>query len=91
MLNKNGYFLMLLLPTDATMETMNILQTNAIPSILYQSHLIQTIWIHTTKHLSQHRLHGEGHGNLKWKGVVETFMPWQRSLLLSDSDIVMAG
>ena len=33
--------------------------------------LIQTIWIHTTKHHRRHRRHGERHGNPKWKGVIE--------------------
>ena len=62
-----------------------------MPSFPYlqRLQLIQTIWMHTTKHRSRHRRHEERHGNLKWKGVIETMMPRLQSVLLSDFDILI--
>ena len=45
--------------------------TDAIPSIPMKPQPVQTIWIYTTKHRTQHRRHREGQGHLKWKEVID--------------------
>ena len=84
---------MLLLPTGATIEAMNVSTDRRHPFHTYndRNRFRQLFWIHTTKHRSRHRRRGERRGNLEWKWVIETLMPWLQSMLLSDFVILMAG
>ena len=74
---------MLPLPTEATAEAMNVCTD--------RRHLFHTYYVHRTKHRSQHRRRGEGHGNLAWEGVVQTLTPLPQSMRLSNFDILMAS
>ena len=74
---------MLPLPTEATTEAMNVCTD--------RRHLFHTYYVHRTKHRSQHRRRGEGHGNHEWEGVIETLTPLLQPMLLNDFDIPMAA
>ena len=83
---------MLTLPTEATIEAMNVSTDRRHPFHTYndRNRFRQLFWIHTTKHRSRHRRRGERHGNLEWKGVIETLTLRLQSMLLNDFDILMA-
>ena len=82
---------MLPLPTEATIEAMNVSTDRRHPFHTYndRNRFRQLFWIHTTKHRSRHRRRGERHGNLEWKRVIETLMPRLQSILFSDFGILI--
>ena len=81
---------MLPLPTEATIEAMNVSTDRRHPFQSYNDrNRFRQFWIHTTKHRSRHRRRGERHGYLEWKEVIETLMPRLQSMLLSDFNILI--
>ena len=74
---------MLPLPTEATTEAMNVCTD--------RRHLFHTYYVHRTKHRSQHRRRGEGHGILEWEGVIEALTPLLQATLFDDFNILMAA
>ena len=83
---------MLPLPTEATIQAMNVFTDRRHPFHTYngRNRFRQLFWIHTTKHRSRHRRRGERHGILEWRGVIETLMPRVQSVFLGDFDILIA-
>ena len=64
---------MLPLPTEATM---NVFTGRRHPFHTYNDHnRFRPFGFTQKKHRNQHRRRGERHGNLEWKGVIETLMP----------------